>query len=151
MAGAKPTEPADLLGAYRALDDVPDRHRLREHARAYDGRDAWGEWAAEEVLPGCDSERAERTARRHERRWKSHMEGRRHHALATPADIDAYCAGPLASNSGRVAAGYFRRLVAFYDHLLTSTEHPHVYSPALMAAAGDGPASDMWVTAEEER
>jgi len=151
MAGMRPTEASDLLGAYRDLDDVPDRHRLRTHAAAYEGRDAWDEWASEHVLPECGSESGRREALRHERRWKEHMEGRRHHALATPDDVDAYCAGPLAPNSGRVAAAYFRRVAAFYDHLLTSTGHPHVYSPVLMAAADGGPAAEMWETAAEER
>lgn len=151
MAGNRPTDPAELLGAYRTLDDVPDRHRLREHAEAYEGQDAWGEWAEGHVLPGCSSGTGRGAAMRHERRWKAHMDGRRHHALATPADVDAYCAGPLAGNSGRVAAAYFRRLAAFYGHLLTSTAHPHVYSPVLMAAAGGGPAAEMWATAEAER
>lgn len=152
MAGDRPTDPSGLLGAYRTLDDVPDRHRLRSHEAAYAGRDAWAEWTSERLLPSFGSEASREALRRHERRWKRHMEDAgRHHALATPGDVDAYCAGPLASNSGRTAAEYFRRLVAFYDHLLTSTAHPHVYSPVLMAAASDGPAADMWVTAREER
>ncbi len=150
MAGNKPSEPDRLLGVYRTLGDVPDRHLLRNHEEAYAGRDVWGEWAESEVLPDCGAGGAE-LVRRHGRRWKEHMVGRRHHALATPADVDAFCAGPLASNAGRTAAEYFRRLVDFYDHLRTSTEHPHVYSPVLMAAAGDGPAADMWETAREER
>lgn len=152
MGGARPAEPERLLGVYRAPDDVPDRHRLGNHAGAYEGRDTWGEWASEHVLPSCGSESGAAEARRHGRRWRDHMEGRgRHHALAEPRDVDAYCAGPLAPVSGRVAAAYFRRLVAFYDHLLGSTAHPHVYSPVLMAAADDGPAADMWATAREER
>lgn len=152
MTGGRPTEPGMLLGVYRSLGDVPDRHLLDNHATAYEGRDVWGEWAAEHVLPDCGSECSVEEVRRHERRWKDHARGRgRHHALAGPADVDAYCAGPLAPLSGRVAAAYFRRLAAFYDHLLGSTSHPHVYSPVLMAAAGGGPAATMWATAREER
>lgn len=152
MAGSRPTEPGRLLGVYRRLGDVPDRHLLGNHEDAYAGRDVWSEWASEHVLPNCGSESGRQEAERHERLWKEHMRGRgRHHALAEPGDVDAYCAGPLAPMSGRVAAAYFRRLIAFYDHLLGSTGHPHVYSPVLMAAAGGGPAAGMWVTAREER
>lgn len=151
MAGNRPTEPGELLGVYRDLGDVPDRHRLGQHADAYEGRDVWAEWAEAEVLPDCGDEGAI-LVRRHGERWRSFMGGRgRHHALARPRDVDAYCAGPLAGNSGRTAAEYFRRLASFYGHLLTSTDHPHVYSPVLMAAAGEGPAADTWATAREER
>jgi hypothetical protein len=150
MTGMRPTDPGDLLGVYRRPGDVPDRHRLAQHAAAYEGRDVWREWAESEVLPGCGDEGA-RLVRRHGERWRSHMEGRRHHALARPADVHDYCAGPLAGLAGRTAAEYFRRLASFYDHLLTSTDHPHVYSPVLMAAASGGPAGGMWETAREER
>ncbi len=152
MAGARPTDPSLLLGAYRSPGDAPDEHRLRAHSAAYEGRDAWGEWESEHVLPDCGSESSIEEARRHGRRWREHMRKRgRHHALAEPGDVDAYCAGPLAKMSGRVAGAYFRRVTAFYDHMLTSTRHPHVYSPVLMAAAGDGPASETWAAAGEER
>ncbi|WP_136602227.1 hypothetical protein [Salinigranum halophilum] len=146
MAGNRPTEPGELLGAYRRLGDVPDRHRLRHHAPAYEGRDAVGGWLERHVLPGCGTEHSREKALRHGRRWREHMDERgRHHALATPADVEAYAAS--LSGSDRTVARYWRRLVAFYEHLLTSTDHPHLYSPVYMAADAGGEARRAWDTA----
>jgi hypothetical protein len=151
MPGMRPGDPADLLGAYRTLDDVPDRHRLRHHADAYRGRDAWAEWAEAEVLPGC-GEAGGRLVRRHGEDWRGHMGGRRHHALARPGDVEDYARGLLdGPRSGRTAAEYWRRVAGFYDFLLGSTAHPHLYSPVLMAAAAGGAAGEMWRVAGEER
>lgn len=139
-----PNDPADLLGIYRDLDDVPDRHRLRAFADTYEKRDTWGEWYEQCVLPECNSKTGREEAIRHEERWKKHMDTRRHHALATPADVDAYSANLFVRNSGSGVARYFRRVASFYDYLVGSTEHPHVYSPVLIAASGDGPAAKAW-------
>jgi hypothetical protein len=144
MAESRRHEPGDLLGVYRELGDVPDRHRLRAFAEAYEGRDAWHEWYEARVLPECHSEHGLKEAERHERCWKAHMDGRRHHALATPADVDDYCGALLDAYSESSVAKYFRRVASFYGYLVCSTGHPHVYSPVLMAAAADGPASEAW-------
>jgi hypothetical protein len=79
------------------------------------------------------------------------MEGRRHHALATPDDVHDYARSLLAERSGRTAAEYWRRVADFHRHLLQSTAHPHVYSPLLLAANAGGPAAEMWRVAREER
>ncbi|WP_142856379.1 hypothetical protein [Salinigranum halophilum] len=146
MAGNRPTEPGELLGVYRRPADVPDRHRLAHHAPAYEGRDVIGEWLAEHVLSGCGTDNAREKALRHGRRWRDHAEGRGvHHALAGPGDVEAYAAS--LSGSDRTVARYWRRLVAFYEHLLTSPDHPHLYSPVYMAADMGGAAREAWDTA----
>lgn len=143
MAGNRPVAPGELLGVYRRPCDVPDRHRLLHLAPEYEGRDVWSEWSKSHVVPNCSSRDARRRVERHGRRWRGHMDGReRHHALARPADVEAYAAS--LDGSSRTVAEYWRRLVAFYDWLLSSPEHPHLHSPVLMAADMGGEARRVW-------
>lgn len=145
MAGLRPDEPGQLLGAYRRLGDVPERYRLGQHADAYEGRDTWRQFVEATILSGSNSEQTIRRVERQGAYWRSFMNGRgRHHALAEPADVEAYAGSLLEQKADRTAAAYFRRLRSFYGWLLTSTEHPHVYSPVLMAADAGGDAAEIW-------
>jgi len=60
-----------------------------------------------------------------------------HHALAAPNDVEAWSSG-LDVFQPRHAHRYWRRIRRFYDWLQWHTEHPHVYTPVLMAAAEGG-------------
>lgn len=134
--------PAERLGVYKALDQVPDRYRLQNHANAYGGRDVWDEFLTGHLFEKYDSERFKEEARRAGRYWKEHMDSRgRHHALATPADIESWVAGLLDDRKVKTAYNcYWVRIERFYSWLQWHTEHPHVYNPVLMAAT-DGEAS----------
>lgn len=89
---SKSHHPVDRVGIYKRLDEVPEHRRLRRYADAYNGRDVWEEFLTGFLFERYDSRRFVEDARRAGRRWRSHMDTRgRHHALATPADVEAWC------------------------------------------------------------
>lgn len=142
-------DPADRLGVFKRLADVPDRYRLYHHAGAYADRDVWAEYVEETELYERHSSQTYRNAtERAITSWKEHMEDRgRHHALAAPTDVETWCAGLLAERSDQsVYSKYWTRLAEFYDWLRWHTEYPHVYDPILMAAAEfpEGSAGTVW-------
>lgn len=47
MAAGKSPDPADRMGVYKRLTDVPARYRLSQFAGEYDGRDVWEEFLTE--------------------------------------------------------------------------------------------------------
>lgn len=118
------------------MEDVPDRYRLYHHAAAYDGRDVLAEFIApgDERLDLSDwfFEKSATT----ERSWKAHMaDRRRHHALATPDDVETSTVELLEDRKVKtVCRDYWARVEQFYRWLQAPTEHPHVYPPVLMAA-----------------
>jgi len=127
---------------------VPDRYRLYHHADAYEGRDVWAAFIAyEQAEHGYDSHRYEQNSATCGRRWKEHMADRgRHHALATPEDVETFMSGLLDRMKPDTAySGYWTRLEPFYTWLQMHTEHPHRYHPVLMAAAVPGStAAALW-------
>jgi len=144
-ATAKPksTDPTDRMGVYKSIGDVPDRRRLSQHAAAYDGRDVWTEFVAANEDRYATEDSRRRVARAGEV-WKDHMDERgRHHALATPEDVETWSTALLDEYTvGHAYNGYWVRVEAFYSWLQWHTEHPHVYQPVRMAAADpDAPAS----------
>lgn len=135
MKGPTPN-PADRMGVYKRLSDVPDRRRLYHHEDAYASRDAWAEYVTETgALDGVSDDRAAEIERV-ERSWKALMADRgRDHALATPADVEAWAQRLLDRITPRTAYNpYWCQVESFYDWLLWHTDHPHVYHPVLMAA-----------------
>lgn len=127
------------MGVYKTLTDVPERRRFRQFEAVYEGRDVWGEYCDEDLFDRLKSENSRKPARRTERRWKAHMDERgRHHALATPDDVEAWFADILESGKfslEMVYANQYLRVENFYTWLQNHTEHPHVYHPVWMAAA----------------
>lgn len=147
MTHSKPLDPADRIGIYKRLSDVPDRYRLHQHAAAYEGRDVWTEFCEEYEYDQGDAEDHEQVVDRVGRRWKAHMEGRgRHHALATPEDVEAWCAHLLGEReySPRYSLSHLLRVIRLYSWLQWHTKHPHVYHPPMMAAAAGGAAGRIW-------
>jgi hypothetical protein len=146
--GGRPTkslDPRDRLGVYKSLAEVPDRYRLHFHADAYRDRDVWQEFCEEFEYGQGSYARFEEEVDRAGDRWRAHMAGRgRHHALAVPADVEAWCAALLDDCSERRAFDYWLRVNRFYDWLLWHPDHPHVYNPVLMAAASGGAAAAVW-------
>jgi hypothetical protein len=141
----KSLDPADRLGVYKRLSDVPSRYRLYHHADAYAGRETWQEFCeAYEYAQGSHARYEEEVDRAGDR-WQSHMRTRdRHHALATPDDVEAWCADLLDSTSVRRSYDYWIRVNRFYDWLLWHNDHPHVYNPALMATVDGDAAGRVW-------
>ncbi len=69
----------------------------------------------------------------------------RHHALATPENVEAWCAALLDRMKPPSAyQNYWTKLERFYTWLHSHTEHPHVYHSFRMAAAGYPNAGAIW-------
>ena len=148
MAGhSKSADPADRVGVYKQFADVPARYRLQQHAAAYADRDVWAEFMAVQ-REQYDSDRFEQVSANAAADWKDHMTERgRHHALATPDDVEAWCAELLDRLALRTAYNkYWIRIEQFYDWMLWHTDHPHLYHPPRMAAVeySDGSAGNIW-------
>ena len=144
--GHKSTDPMDRMGVYKRLDEVPDHRRLQQHAEAYADRDVWTTFLTEYLFERFDSDRFKEDARRAGRYWKEHMAERgRHHALATPADVETWMAALTDRMKLKTAYNqYWVRIERFYWWLQRHTDHPHSYQPVLMAAAEGGAAGDIW-------
>ncbi len=135
------------MGIYKHHAAVPDHDRLASYAERYDGRDVWTAFY-ESRSSEFDSAGYEQTFTKTERSWKAHMrEQGRHHALARPEDVEAWCTSLAASRTLRtVYSQYWVRLEEFYTWLQFHAEHPHRYQPVWMAAARGGTAGQVWDT-----
>ena len=133
------------MGIYKRLADVPDRYRLHHHAAAYKGRDVWCEFCEEHEYTQGSHERYEEEVDRVGSHWQAFMEMRkRHHALATPDDVDQWCSDLLSEKSLRRTYDHYLRIHRFYDWLQWHTEYPHIYNPVLMAAVEGKAAGQAW-------
>ncbi|ESS06784.1 MAG: hypothetical protein A07HB70_01055, partial [uncultured archaeon A07HB70] len=113
--------PQDRLGVFKRLSDVPDSRRLYQVASAYEGRDTWANYRATVDLSDRMSEEWGRFARR----WKDHMETRgRHHALAPPADVEAWSETLLSRFGSNRAYQHWNVIEGFYAWLMWHTDHP---------------------------
>jgi hypothetical protein len=133
------------MGVYKRLAQVPDRYRLSRYTDTYERRDIWAEYV-DEAIPDDRGKRFMDDTERIERRWKAHMESRgRHHALATPADVEQWCVWLVTEFSiGHAYEPYWCRVEKFYEYLYWHTDHPHVYNPFFMAAAEHPAAGQIW-------
>lgn len=147
---ARPTkslDPVDRMGVYKSLSEVPDRYRLANHSAAYEGRNVWQEFCEEYEYAQADYERYREKVDRVGDHWQGFMqEQERHHALATPDDVEAWCVELRKSEckSIRRTHDHWLRVNRFYDWLKWHTEHPHVYNPLLMAAVQGAVAGEVW-------
>ena len=134
------------MGVYKRLEDVPQSDRLATYAEAYEGRDTWHTFLDEYLFERYNSDRFKEDARRAGRYWKAHMETcGRHHALATPEDVETWMAALLDRVQVKTAYNsYWVRVERFYWWLQWHTDHPHVYHPPLIAAAAGGAAGTVW-------
>lgn len=131
-------DPRDRVGVYQRFDDVPEHYRFGVHADAYEGRDVWDEFEARR-LAEFTSDSFRQKLERAGRRWREHMADRgRHHALARPADVEAFFADLLDELTVLTAYEYYIHVSAFYDWLLWHADHPHLYDPVKLAAIEGG-------------
>jgi len=140
------SDPESRLGVYKTLSEVPDRYRLNTHSSAYEGRDVWSEYILEEFNQDEISEWRDYVLSKAGEDWKDHMsELGRHHALAKPEDIEKWCKRRLETASLRtVYEHYWVQIEQLYSWLAYHDQHPHVYNPALMAAANFPASRDVW-------
>ena len=140
----KPSDPKSRMGIYKTLDEVPDRYRLHRFSAAYQGEDTWQEFAEQQEYPRV-SEKQQTEVDRAGDHWKAFMaERERHHALATPEDVEAWCADLLAGKSLRRSHDYFLRVRRFYDWLQDDAQHDHRHHPVLIAANEGEAAHRIW-------
>lgn len=146
MIGTKTTDPRERMGVFRSLDEVPPHYRLENHSSAFENRDVWSEYT-----DGLDVARKRRNLNnRVEDRWKSHMrDSSRHHALATPWDVENWVADMLDEMAIATVEDYWSRLRCFYDWMLWHAEYPHVYSPVLMAVHDGTASQQLWAFSME--
>lgn len=147
----KSLNPVDRLGVYKHLDDIPKRYRLHHHANAYDGSDTWQEFCDKYEYQQASHERYEEEVDRVGDHWRAFMrEQSQHHALATPADVEAWCTELLSELSLRRAYDYWLRVNRFYQWLQWHADHPHVYNPVMMAAADGDSTGEIWAWKAEQ-
>jgi hypothetical protein len=151
MYERKSTDPRDRTGIYKHPSNVPSEYLLEEYEGGYQGRNVWREWA-ETTTEQHESARYQQYLERAERHWKDHMEERgRHHALATPDDVEEWAESVLNRCQPLSAYQiYYVRVEQFYTWLLYHTDHPHLYHPVWMAA-DDGATSVIWDMKMERR
>ena len=146
MTSRKATNPAKRIGVYKRLGDVPNEHRLERYADTYEDVDVWKEYLNTYLFERYSSERFQQDARLAGRRWRAHMADRgRHHALATPEDVEEWCDRLISTLTLKTAYNtYWVKLERFYTWLQYHTGHPHCYHPVLMAAAAYPAAGEIW-------
>ncbi|WP_435344855.1 hypothetical protein [Haloarchaeobius sp. HRN-SO-5] len=142
----KSCDPADRVGIYKRLEDVPVHRQLSQYESEYENRDMWAEFMDDVLLERYKTDRSVQEAERAGRRWANHVESRgRHHALATPDDVEAWCQHLVDTLTLKTAYNtYWTRLERFYTWLQWNRSHPHTYNPVLMAAIEGDAAERIW-------
>lgn len=146
MTSTQSPDPRDRMGIYKQLSDVPPARRFERYSDLYRNVDTYSEFLQTHYSERISSERAMKDARLAGRRWKRHMEQRgRHHALATPVDVEVWMSNLLDKVSMNTAYNvYWVKLEYFYWWLQRRIDHPHSYHPFLMAAAQHPAAGNVW-------
>lgn len=139
---------ADRLGVFKDISEVPDARRFQQFVNAYDGQDTWQTYRGTVELSDRMSEEWARFARR----WKAHMADRnRHHALARPADVNAWSTDLLSQFSVDRAYQHWNVIEGFYEWLKCHTEHPHTYNPFHLAVhTGAQDTQQIWTRKQEK-
>lgn len=148
MSRRKGTQPEQYAGVFQEYSSIPARYRLETYKNQYDGKNTWESYRDNVLLVNHDTKSMRQKARLAGDSWQEHMQDRgRHHALATPADANAWCKELLDTGSTRrhCYEYYFLRIYDFYDHLKTNADHPHLYNPLLMAAINYDAARQLWM------
>lgn len=143
----KGTTPSEFAGPLQYLDEIPDRYRLDTYTGQYRGEDTWQTYVEEVLLEENDSDRIRQTARLGGQSWLEHMASRRrHHALATPEDVNTWCDKLLEDKARQTCYEYyFLRVYDFYEYLKHSYRHPHLYNPFLLAAIDYEATRHIWM------
>ncbi len=145
MRRTKSRDAIDRVGIYTRIGDVPGIHRLSRHQPTYQGRDTWSEFCEEYEYGRGSGLRYNEAVDRAGSHWLEHMDELQcHHALATPTHVERWCRRLLDNKSAATAYNYWVRVKRFYDWLLWHTNHPHRYSPVMLAVVAGGAAGDIW-------
>jgi hypothetical protein len=144
----KSPNPNKRMGVFKELEGVPERYRFHQYSGSYSGEDTYGQYLEQKLLPQYPdaSDKYHRSIHRAGERWKAHMAERgRHHALATPKDVEEWVGDLLGDLTvGTAYSQYWVRIHGFYSWLQTHTDHPHSYHPVLMAAANYPDSLEVW-------
>jgi hypothetical protein len=153
MTGGWPATPEEYAGALQYFDEIPQRYHLDTYSAQYRGEDIWNQYVENVVLKEHNSERIQRTLRLGGNSWLEHMDKtRRHHALATPEDVNSWCENLREEKARRTCYDYyFVRIYDFYDYLKSSCRHPHLYNPLLLAAVRYDAARAIWMHRVDDR
>ncbi len=140
------------MGVYKRLEDIPDHHRLDQYEALFENQDVWSDYV-DSQSNAFDSDHYHATFRKAGQSWKNHLNERgRHHALATPHDVETWVRSLAETRLLRtVRTEYWVRVEEFYSWLQFHTEYPHVYHPVLMAAGQYETARAVWMTKFEDR
>lgn len=137
-----------FLGAFKRVEDVPDRYYLPHFASDVDAEAAWDQFDATE-LEGLTAHTRRYVYGKAYREWTAFCEEHEvHPALADPEDIEAHLAEQreLVNKLKSVHDARFRPLFRWYRWMTFSTEYPHRYNPVVMAVLLDGATADIWQT-----
>ncbi|SNR64815.1 hypothetical protein SAMN06264855_12721 [Halorubrum vacuolatum] len=147
MTRPKGTKPEEFSGVYQSYSDIPVRYRLETYADSYQNKETWNDYCSEVLFAKFDSNHIRDTAKKAGKSWLAHMDARgRHHALATPLDVDTWSQELMNGNRNRRTCyeQYFVRIYQFYDYLKQSYQHPHLYNPCLIAAINYETTRYLW-------
>lgn len=149
----KGTSPEEYAGAMQHFDEIPERYRLETYTGQYRGDNTWERYVDEVLLEEKDSDRIRQTARLGGNSWLEHMADRpRHHALASPEDVNEWCEMHLGERTRKtIYEYYFVRVYDFYEHLKHSNQHPHLYNPFLLAAIEFEATRSVWMVRIDRR
>jgi len=155
MSRRKGVRPEQYAGVFQLFSEIPERYRLATYADQYKDEDTWMEYVEDVLKPEHKpvSEHLQKTIRLGGSSWLEHMDSMgRHHALATPEDVEAWCENLLDERKVRTAyENYYIRIYQFYNHLVSVKGHPHVYNPLLIAAVEYETARRVWMYRIENR
>jgi len=146
MTRTQSSDVRDRMGVYKRLEAVPPSRRLEQFSDQYEYTEPYETFLTEYLFEKFDSDRTKEKYRLAGRRWTAHMEQRgRHHALARPADVEAWIADLFDQVSlNTVYNIYWVKIERFYRWLQRHPDHPYAYHPVLMAAANFEHAGIVW-------
>jgi hypothetical protein len=137
-----------FLGAFKRVEDVPDRYYLPHFASDVDAEDAWNEFDSE-VLEGLTYHTRRYVYGKAWREWKSFCDSHNvHPALSNPQDIEAHLSEQRGFMNKLKSAhdSRFRPLFRWFRWMQFHTDYPHRYNPVVMAALLGGATADIWQT-----
>lgn len=148
MTRRKGTKPEQFAGPFQDYDQIPTRYQLGTYSSIYRGKEIWEDYKENVLFEEHDSEYIRKTARIAGNSWLDHFEQRsKHHALATPTDVEMWCQKLRNGNRARRTCyeHYFIRIYNFYKYLKQSRRHPHLYNPLLLAAIEFDTTREIWM------
>ena len=147
MSRRKGTKPEQYAGPFQEYATIPERYRLGTYVSHYKDDETWARYRDEVLLEQTDSAYMQDSARTAGASWCEHMdEEGRHHALATPAQVDRWCQNLRDGRNTRTCyEHYYVRIYQFYDYLKTNRKHPHIYNPLLLAAIEYEATREIWM------